>query len=442
MSKRFIHISDLHIGITLCGADLMDDIRHILIDEIAGRIIDEASKDKPVDGLIIAGDVFDRGSTSAEAEALFGEFLTKVSIKKKVKVFCTSGNHDSSLRIAAHHGFLQLGGVYISQPFSGETPYRIESFDDVDVVMLPYISMVDVKSAFEETKDTVRNTQQAVRYVLDKVWEDPAAKARPHILVAHQAVGASVGKEAGSQQIISPSVFSDFTYTALGHFHSAGNPAGVENVRYCGSPLCYSLNEAKRNLESEECSRETPNGGKISVSVTEKTVDIIDVDDDGNVTVSQTALVPLHRVVTVRGAYSDIMSYFSTRETDKDYYYFLLTSEDIPEGMNALLRDKFPLMLSVRLDESLRSRKKEKQLGGEIRLNSFREDFARFFEQRTGEAPDDDVLSAADFIFELTKEASNNGSLAQLKAGAPILSEEEKVKVKADAAAKNKGGSK
>ena len=424
MSRRFLHISDIHIGISLCGMDLSQDIRHILIDDIAGRILDEARKDKPVDGLIIAGDIFDRGSTSAEAERLFGEFLGAVS-SKGIKVFCTSGNHDSAVRMASYQKFMAYSGVYIPEPFSAEAPYRTESLGDVDVVMLPYISMAAVKGAFPETLDSVRNTQEDVRYVLGKVWEDPAAKGRPHILVAHQAVGLFVGKEAGSQQTISPSVFSDFTYTALGHFHSAGNPGGAENVRYCGSPLCYSLNEAKRGLDSSGCSYEAPAGGRVSMSIAEKTADIIDISDDGSVTVSQIPLEPEHRVVTVKGGYDDIMSFYSTRDTGNDYYYIILTSKDVPDGMNALLKDKFPLMLSVRFDDSLRKETDGAQYGGEIRLNSFREDFAQFFRQRTGEEPEEDVLSAAEFIFELTKTASRNGTLGELKERQPILCEED-----------------
>lgn len=404
--------------------DLSQDIRHILIDDIAGRILDEAGKDKPVDGLIIAGDIFDRGSTSAEAESLFGEFLGAVS-SKGIKVFCTSGNHDSAVRMASYQKFMAYSGVYIPEPFSAETPYRMESLGDVDVVMLPYISMAAVKGAFPETVDSVRNTQEAVSYVLGKVWEDPAAKGRPHILVAHQAVGLFVGREAGSQQTVSPSVFSDFTYTALGHFHSAGNPGGTENVRYCGSPLCYSLNEAKRGLDSSGCSYEAPAGGRVSVSIAEKTADIIDISDDGSVTVSQIPFAPEHRVVTVKGGYDDIMSFYSTRDTGNDYYYIILTSMDAPDGMNALLRDKFPLMLSVRFDDSLRKEADGAQYGGEIRLNSFREDFAQFFRQRTGEEPEEDVLSAAEFIFELTKTASRNGTLGELKERQPILCEED-----------------
>lgn len=424
MSKRFLHISDIHIGITLCGMDLTDDLRHILLTEIAENVLEMAEKEKHVDGIIVAGDIFDRENPSSEAEALWGEFLGKL-YARGVKVFCTSGNHDSAVRLASLESVMTPARLFIPRPFSRENPYRIERLDGVDIVMLPYITMSMVKAEFPEAAQDITSTEDAVRYVLRKVWQEPGAHDRPHILVAHQAVGAFSGREAGAQQTISPDVFEGFAYTALGHFHSGSNPCGKENVRYCGSPLCFSQNESNRSLDHASPITVEQTGGSIIGGVTGKAVDVIDLADDGSVSVSHIPLSPKRRVVAVRGTYDDIMAYYADRDASRDYFYIVLTSSDVPGDFELRLRKQFPLYLTVRVDEEKSAAESSGQFGFEVREDSFREDFAEFFRQRTGGDITDEVLSAAEYIFGLTKKASRDGTLNSLCERYPTISEDD-----------------
>lgn len=424
MSKRFLHISDIHIGITLCGMDLTDDLRHILLTEIAENVLDRAEKEKHVDGIIAAGDIFDRETPSAEAEALWGEFLGKM-YSRGVKVYCTSGNHDSAVRLASLESVIAPAHLYIPKPFSRSSPYRVERLDEVDIVMLPYITMSMVKAEFPEAAENIKSTAEAVKYVLDMARQEPGAQDRPHILAAHQAVGAAVGREAGAQQMIPPSVFEGFAYTALGHFHSGSNPCGAENVRYCGSPLCFSQNEANRSLDAASPVFVEQTGGSVLEGITEKAVDVIDIADDGSVSVSHIPLAPKRRVIAVRGTYEDIMAYYSGRNTAGDYFYIVLTSSDVPGDFDIQLRKKFPLNLSVRVDEERGAANSAGQFGFEVREDSFRGDFAEFFRQRTGGDIPDEVLSAAEYIFELTKKASRDGTLNKLCDMYPAISEDD-----------------
>ena len=74
---RLMHISDLHLGVSLYDTDITADIEHALFSEILGRIFREVSAEKKVDGLIIAGDVFDKAQPPACAEEIYGRLLTK-----------------------------------------------------------------------------------------------------------------------------------------------------------------------------------------------------------------------------------------------------------------------------------------------------------------------------------------------------------------------------
>ena len=66
---KFIHLSDLHIGKRVNEYSMLEDQKYIL-NQIINIIDDQKS-----DGVIIAGDVYDKSVPSAEAVALFDDFL-------------------------------------------------------------------------------------------------------------------------------------------------------------------------------------------------------------------------------------------------------------------------------------------------------------------------------------------------------------------------------
>ena len=85
---KLIHLSDLHLGKRVNEFSMIEDQKYIL-NEIL-RIIDEEAPD----GILLAGDLYDRPVPSAEAVQLFDRFLTRLA-KRKLPVYAISGNHDS-----------------------------------------------------------------------------------------------------------------------------------------------------------------------------------------------------------------------------------------------------------------------------------------------------------------------------------------------------------
>ena len=66
---RLIHLGDLHLGKSLGDFDLVEDQRYIL-----DRILEIVDKEK-IDGVLIAGDVYDRAIPSESATNLLDHFL-------------------------------------------------------------------------------------------------------------------------------------------------------------------------------------------------------------------------------------------------------------------------------------------------------------------------------------------------------------------------------
>ena len=70
---KLLHLSDLHLGIRLCGYSMIEDQEYIL-DRIL-EIIDAARPD----AVLIAGDVYDKSVPSTEAVGLFDDFLFQLA---------------------------------------------------------------------------------------------------------------------------------------------------------------------------------------------------------------------------------------------------------------------------------------------------------------------------------------------------------------------------
>ena len=102
---KLLHISDLHIGKRVNEFSMIEDQKYILKKILA--IADE----QQADGVMIAGDIYDKQVPSAEAVQVFDWFLTELADRGK-QVYAVSGNHDSAERIA--FGAHQISQISLS----------------------------------------------------------------------------------------------------------------------------------------------------------------------------------------------------------------------------------------------------------------------------------------------------------------------------------------
>ena len=391
---RFMHIADLHLGKRLNETDLSADIEHALFSEIFGRIYREASAeapDRPIEALIIAGDIYDKSLPSADAEELFGKLLTTAA-GLGIKVFCINGNHDSARRLAANEQLLSRLGIYISREFSPESPVRVERLGEFDVALLPFVALPDVRTAYPD--EDIPDMTAAVRAVLDHAG---LPGERPCILAAHQAVSESGEGFVGSQQCVCSGVFSGFAYTALGHIHT---PADIgERVRYCGSPVCYSGSEAKNP---------------------QKYVDIVDIEPDGSCTVQHREIHPLHGFRILDDSFERLMS--DKYPATDDYCYITVSDFDGIMGVTQQLRTKYVNLLSLKYRSENGSSDEEESFDEDGW--SFGGEFSRFCRKVTGSDPEEALLKSAEYIFELTEKAFAEGKLSELQQRQPELGED------------------
>lgn len=323
---RLLHLSDLHLGKRVNEFSMLEDQKYILKEII--RVIDAQ---KP-DGILIAGDIYDKSTPGEEAVRLLDDFLTRLA-KRKLPVFIISGNHDSAVKLSFASGLIDQSGIHFAPAYAGEiAPYHLgEEEDGVCIYMLPFVKPVTVRSVFPEEK--IENYTDAVRVAIKHMQLDPK---KCNILVAHQFVTGAKRCESeevsvGGLDQVDAGVFQDFAYVALGHIHGP-QQVGRETIRYCGTPLKYSFSESNQQK---------------SVTV----VDIIKEGGEPKVQISTVPLIPLHDLRQLRGDYASVTDRRNYEQTaTEDYLQITLTDEeDIPDAM-AKLRIIYPNLMLLRYD--------------------------------------------------------------------------------------------
>ncbi|MDD6037381.1 MAG: exonuclease SbcCD subunit D [bacterium] len=324
---RLIHLSDLHIGKRVNEFSMIEDQRYILAQIL--HIIDETSPD----GVLISGDVYDKSVPSEEAVKLLDEFLTKLA-GRDVEVFIISGNHDSAVKLSFASGLIDQSGIHISPVYNGKvTPFVLsDAHVSVNVYMLPFVKPIDVRAAFPEEADRMKDYTDACRVAIEHMEVDETAC---NVLLAHQFVTGASRCESeeisvGGLDNVDVTVFDSFDYVALGHIHGP-QKIGRETVRYCGTPLKYSFSEEKHH----------------------KSVTIVTIADKNRIEIETKDLHPLHDLRQIRGSYEELTckAGYEGTATD-DYIHAVLTDEqDIPHAM-AKLRVIYPNLMKLTYDNA------------------------------------------------------------------------------------------
>lgn len=316
---KFAHLADLHLGISVNGFSMIEDQRYILqqVLSICGK--------KKVDCLLLAGDVYDRAVPSAEASALFSDFLTQ-AVRQHMAVYSIPGNHDSGMRLSFGADLFQAVDVHVVGNFNGAVKVIpvTDYYGTINIWLLPFVRLLELNRYAEEPAD---NLTMAMKKILTP---DPSER---NVILSHAFVtGVKVNEngsehlEVGGSDAVSWQIYEDFDYAALGHIHSP-QAVGKETIRYSGSPLAYSLAEYKEP----------------------KSMPIVELKEKGHTELSLEPLVPLHAIQRKKGTYAELMKQGTGSE---DYFYLTLTDEqDIPDAIS-YLRQEYPHIMRLDYDNA------------------------------------------------------------------------------------------
>lgn len=336
---RILHTGDWHLGRIFYARHLTNDQAYVLEHQFFKLL-----KDAKIDAVVIAGDVFDRAVPPVEAVELWDMVITKLALDYKIPTLVIGGNHDSAERLDMGRDLYSRSHVHVwgRMDRSLEPLYLEDGYGEIAFCPMPFTEPRTVLTNLLETVPAKQRLDEwqnlAVAYgETYAAWADYLRSLVPQgmrtVGMAHTMVAGSITSESerplviGGTANVGVDVFAPFNYTALGHIHRPQR-MGADNIRYSGSLLKYSFDEANHN----------------------KSFTIVDMDAKGHCQIEQVGIEAQHDVAIVKGNFNDILQDTALHETYKDTYLQveLADTEPVIDGM-ARLRDFFPYAMSLEL---------------------------------------------------------------------------------------------
>ncbi len=328
---KLLHLSDLHLGIRLCGYSMIEDQEYIL-----DRILSLCEQERP-DAVLIAGDVYDRPLPPIEAISLFGKFLSAL-YGMGIETFVIGGNHDSIERLSFASDLIENTRIHIAPPYTGKLTCHVlcDAHGEVAIYLLPFSHLSELRRYFPEQK--IGSMQDAYAAILEA---ESLSADRRNILVCHPFVAGGLPSESeeisvGGLDVVGASVFDGFDYVALGHLHSPQSIGG-ERLRYSGTPLAYSFSECGD----------------------EKSATMVILGEKGDLKIETHTLIPKRPLLDLRGTFSELCNPEFAAFVQSDAYLriTLTDEEDVPEALSRL-RAHYSHICRLRYDNA-RTQKNE-----------------------------------------------------------------------------------
>ncbi|MCY3851752.1 MAG: exonuclease SbcCD subunit D [Acidimicrobiaceae bacterium] len=368
---KLLHTSDWHVGKTIRGHSRAPEHSAVL-DEI-GSLVGEHS----VDLVIVAGDLFETASPSAEAESLVYRTLLRL-LDTGAQVAVISGNHDNARRLrAVAPVFEALGRIHlVTEPTrledGGLISLSIPGGEEVRLAMLPFVSQRGVvrakdlmeAAAYENTQAYAERMRLLIEALTAGFGTDTV-----NILAAHAFVyGGRLGGGERDAHFIDDYAISaqsfpvEAGYVALGHVHRAQKIPGAAPIHYCGSPLQLDFGEEDQV----------------------KQVNLVEIEPGIPPRVTPVILNAGRALRTLRGSMVELAAQLEDGTVDDDAWLRVLVDEPRRAGLADDVRELLgERVVDVRMDAPAPKRKTR----GARRGRAPTELFAEFLAERNIEDP-------------------------------------------------------
>lgn len=254
---KILHTSDWHLGASLEEASREADHRAFL-DWLV-----ETVRQEGIEVLIVAGDVFDTATPSAEAQGLYYRFLHRLGGTDLRQVVVVGGNHDSAARLDAPRELLAAFGIHVVGGLDGPQDLDrclcpvTDAEGQVRLVIAAVPFAHEWRLGYRSAETTAESTER-LGEPFRRLYADLADRAQalhpgvPLVATGHLAVAGSAKDDApqeihliGSLGGLPTGIFdARYAYVALGHIHR-GYRVGGTAAHYCGSPIALNVKEGR-----------------------------------------------------------------------------------------------------------------------------------------------------------------------------------------------------
>lgn len=262
---KILHTGDWHLGKHLEGVSRLEEQAQFLTDFVS------LVKEKEIDLILIAGDVYDTFNPASKAESLFYKTLKNISEDGQRLIVVIPGNHDNPNRLvsarplAREHGIIMVDSLKTVMPCGDYGKHQVinsgEGFVEVMIkgekaviVTVPYPSEKRLEEVYLKEEDSELEHLDAYQTRLNRLFEETSAAFKTdsiNIVMSHlfamgaEETGSERSIQLGGSYIVNSSCFpKNADYVALGHIHKPMIlPKTDKKVRYSGSPLHYNKKE-------------------------------------------------------------------------------------------------------------------------------------------------------------------------------------------------------
>ncbi|GAA2156380.1 exodeoxyribonuclease I subunit D [Humibacillus xanthopallidus] len=330
---RLLHTSDWHLGRTLHGVNL-HEAQSAVLDRIC-ELVEDPPDGIPIDAVLVAGDVYDRGVPPVESVQLFEWTLSRLSAVTTVVV--TSGNHDSAIRLGYGSALFRDRIRMITDLGALDLPLLLEGSDGVRAAIygIPYLDPDHARVALAGSGDVLPRSHQAVvGAACELIRGDLAARDGVRsVVLAHAFVAGAEPSDSersimvGGVDRVAGTVFAGVDYAALGHLHGPQSPESAEGsvVRYSGSPLRYSFSEQDHT----------------------KVVLLVDLPAEGPAVVTPVAIEQPRPMATLRGRLDELLESPEHAADETSWVRVTVTDRVRPDSLMDRVRSRFPHALQV-----------------------------------------------------------------------------------------------
>ena len=368
---KLLHTSDWHVGKTIRGHSRAPE-HSAVFDEIVSL-----TGEHSVDLVIVAGDLFETASPSAEAESLVYRTLLRL-LDTGAHVAVISGNHDNARRLhAVAPVFEALGRIHlVTEPTrpddGGVVRLSMRAGEEVRLAMLPFVSQRGVVRAKDLMEAAAYENTQAyaerMRLLIEALTAGFGADT-VNILAAHAFVyGGQLGGGERTAHFIDDYAISaqsfpvEAGYVALGHVHRPQKIAGAAPIHYCGSPLQLDFGEEDQA----------------------KQVNLVEIEPGIPPAVTPLPLNAGRALRTLRGTMAELTALLEDGTVDNEAWLRVMVDEPRRAGLADEVRDLLgERVVDVRMDAPALQRKSRQSRRGRAPT----ELFAEFLAERNIEDP-------------------------------------------------------
>jgi exonuclease SbcD len=259
---RIIHTSDWHLGQHFMGKSREGEHRAFL-----GWLLTLIVSSR-ADCLVVAGDIFDTGTPPSYARTLYNDFIVSLQKTGCTMTVILGGNHDSAATLNEAKELLACLNTRVVGNITTTFTDHVLVLNDrrgnpgAILCSVPYIRPRDLVASLagQSGQDKKQALIEAISGFYNGVFDAASAlkneimanKPLPIIATGHLTIVGGKTSESvrdiyiGSLDAFPAAKFPPADYIALGHLHRGQRIKGADHIRYSGSPIPLSFDEAKQ----------------------------------------------------------------------------------------------------------------------------------------------------------------------------------------------------